>query len=166
MKPALCADALGAIQSRRPLCPGRILGVCGARIFSERRRALSGRSTKSARGGTGRREVDGTLTRLFTKDTSRLWGVLEEIEDADLICVPDLMMESVREDRENLFELQKQVLKYCDEMGDRFAILDVPPPVQSEGNSFAQVDMRDYSRSDPALAEVAITERRALRSLD
>lgn len=82
----------------------------------------------------------GTLRSLFTKHTSRLWGVLEELEDADLICVPDLMMESVREDRETLFELQKQVLKYCDEMRDRFAILDVPPPVQSEGNSFAQAD--------------------------
>ena len=72
------------------------------------------------------------LTNLFRKDYFRedhrgLRGILDDIDDTDLVCVPDIMMEDIRTSEETVFELQKQVLEYCKDMGERFAILDVLP---------------------------------------
>jgi uncharacterized protein len=51
-------------------------------------------------------------------------GPLEDIEDIDLVCVPDVMMASIRESQDGILEVQSEVLDYCRRMGDRFAILD------------------------------------------
>jgi phage tail sheath protein FI len=67
------------------------------------------------------------LGNIFTKDANGRRGLLEDIEDTDLVCVPDIMMEEIRESQETVFELQQQVLEYCKDMGDRFAILDAFP---------------------------------------
>jgi hypothetical protein len=72
------------------------------------------------------------LKNLFRKDYFRedhrgLRGMLDDIDAADLVCVPDIMMEDIRASVETVFELQKQVLEYCKDMGERFAILDVLP---------------------------------------
>lgn len=44
----------------------------------------------------------------------------EVVENADLVCVPDLMLASETE----LIQMQQAVLEHCERMGDRFAILD------------------------------------------
>jgi hypothetical protein len=64
---------------------------------------------------------------LLQKDVNGLRGVLDDIDDADLVCVPDIMMEDIRGSEESVFELQQQVLEYCKDRGERFAILDVLP---------------------------------------
>ncbi len=57
-------------------------------------------------------------------------GILDDVEDADLVCVPDLMQETVGP---NVVEIQQVVLRHCQRMGDRFAILDAVPPKSTEG---------------------------------
>jgi phage tail sheath protein FI len=61
------------------------------------------------------------LAQLF-----RQGGRLEDIADIDLVCVPDIVMEGAQD---RVFELQRQVLEYCQRMGDRFALLDTLPMV-------------------------------------
>jgi uncharacterized protein len=67
------------------------------------------------------------LRSLFKKGEMGLRGVLEDLEDTDLVCVPDIMIEDIRGSQETVFELQQLVLEYCKDMGDRFAILDTLP---------------------------------------
>ena len=62
------------------------------------------------------------LMQLFSEG-----GLLESVEDIDLVCVPDLVMEEFRGSRELIFELQGEVLEHCQRMGDRLAILDTLP---------------------------------------
>lgn len=64
------------------------------------------------------------LRNVFRKDERGLRGLLEDIKETDLVCVPDIMMEKIGGSQEIVFELQQQVLEYCKDMGDRFAILD------------------------------------------
>ena len=45
----------------------------------------------------------------------------EVLENADLICAPDIVRAS---DDEIIKDMQRAVLEHCDRMGDRFAILD------------------------------------------
>jgi uncharacterized protein len=59
------------------------------------------------------------LTQVFSPG-----GLLDSIEDVDLVCGPDISLGDVRQSRELVFTLQKQVLEHCQRMGDRFAILD------------------------------------------
>jgi hypothetical protein len=61
---------------------------------------------------------------------------LDDIDDADLVCVPDIMIASSPESPQTVFELQERVLAYCDAMGERLAILDVPP-VDAAGSEAA-----------------------------
>lgn len=51
-------------------------------------------------------------------------GVLDDVDDADLVCAPDLMIEGLHT---RAVSLQRQILDYCQRKGDRFAILDVLP---------------------------------------
>jgi uncharacterized protein len=53
-------------------------------------------------------------------------GALEEIEDIDLVCVPDIMVQDAGIFPDEVAGLQQRVLEYCRRMGDRFAILDAP----------------------------------------
>jgi hypothetical protein len=54
-------------------------------------------------------------------------SVLDDIDDVDLVCVPDLMIAEIRRSEDIVFELQREVLEYCHDMGERFAILDGLP---------------------------------------
>jgi hypothetical protein len=54
-------------------------------------------------------------------------GLLEDIEDIDLVCVPDVMLDVIRESPEVVLEIQRAVLEHCRRMGNRFAILDAFP---------------------------------------
>jgi uncharacterized protein len=67
-------------------------------------------------------------------------GLLESIEDIDLVCAPDISLEDFRRPRELVFALQRQVLEHCKSLGDRFAILDGLPI--SEGELGLQTDFR------------------------
>lgn len=74
---------------------------------------------------------------VVSSEISRKWhGMMENIEDIDLVCIPDLniIMASIinpdwPEDRqrESVIKVQQQVLRHCKKMGDRFAILDAFP---------------------------------------
>lgn len=57
-------------------------------------------------------------------------GLLEDLEDVDLVCVPDVMMAGASADE--ILQIQQEVLDYCRRMGNRFAILDAFP-VSREG---------------------------------
>src|SRR5262245_18441942 len=72
------------------------------------------------------------LRDVFRTDEKGRRGFLEDIEDTDLVCVPDMLMEGIGSDQNDVFELQQQVLKYCEDLGDRFAILDVCPTTEIE----------------------------------
>ncbi len=74
--------------------------------------------------GTAAVEV---FENLFRKDRTGRRGFIEDIEGTDLVCVPDIMIEVIRKSPETALRLQRQVLQYCKDMGDRFAILDAPP---------------------------------------
>jgi len=86
------------------------------------------------------------LKNLLTKDERGLRGLLEDIEDTDLVCVPDIMIEDIRGSQETVVELQQQVLEYCKDMGDRFAILDVPPMGDGEQALPTPVSMEDIEK--------------------
>ena len=74
------------------------------------------------------KDVDGSetmlqaLANLFHPESP-----LEDITDIDLVCAPDIMMQSLDTSLSNCLKTQKNVLKHCAEMEDRFAILDGPP---------------------------------------
>lgn len=50
-------------------------------------------------------------------------AAIEALDTIDLVCAPDIMQSSESEQ----VEMQKLVLEHCDQMGDRFAILDSLP---------------------------------------
>ncbi|NOS89436.1 MAG: phage tail sheath family protein [Methylococcaceae bacterium] len=54
-------------------------------------------------------------------------GWVEDIEDIDLVCVPDLMMAEFSHLKTTVIKVQQQILDHCKKMGDRFAILDTFP---------------------------------------
>jgi hypothetical protein len=76
------------------------------------------------------------LTQLF-----RQGGPLEDIENIDLVCVPDLVMEDFWESQDLVFALQRQVLEYCRRMGDRFALLDTLPMVNGAPGTGAELSV-------------------------
>ena len=67
---------------------------------------------------------------MYRFDDKGLRGVLDDIDDVDLVCVPDIMIKEIWQSahgRRTVLELQQHVLEYCRDMGERFAILDVWP---------------------------------------
>jgi phage tail sheath protein FI len=55
-------------------------------------------------------------------------AAIESLDTIDLVCAPDIMIRS--SESQWVEEMQKLVLKHCDKMGDRFAILDSLPNKQ------------------------------------
>lgn len=63
-------------------------------------------------------------------------GVLEDIDDVDVVCVPD----AIHRDRAITLEIQAAALEHCARSGDRFAILDsIPVSSRSPGDDLAAV---------------------------
>jgi phage tail sheath protein FI len=56
-------------------------------------------------------------------------GVLDNIADIDVLCVPDAV-NAARGSAAALRDIQRAVLQHCEAMGDRFAILDSMPRQQ------------------------------------
>ena len=52
-------------------------------------------------------------------------GVLSDLDTIDLVCAPDLMRG--RPELDPLVRMQQAILRHCDQLGDRFAILDPRP---------------------------------------
>ena len=85
--------------------------------------------------GTAAEALSHALRRVFQPEMYRfddkgLRGVLDDIDDVDLVCVPDIMIKEIWQSahgRRTVLELQQHVLEYCRDMGERFAILDVWP---------------------------------------
>jgi hypothetical protein len=51
-------------------------------------------------------------------------GVLEDIEGIDLVCVPDIMSSVLGASERDILMLQREVLRHCQRMGNRLALLD------------------------------------------
>jgi hypothetical protein len=51
-------------------------------------------------------------------------GILDDLEDVDLICVPDALLPEIRSNDQAVYDIQASALEHCQKMGDRFAILD------------------------------------------
>ena len=84
-------------------------------------------------------------------------GVLEDLDEIDLVCAPDLMMLAQGGASAAVPEVQGVVLEHCRRMGNRFAILDALPGEEAAAAAAA------------AAAGSAATERRvetALRQWD
>lgn len=69
---------------------------------------------------------------------------MEDLDDVDLVCVPDAMMEPLRSSRDLVLEVQSAAVEYCRRMGDRFALLDAFP-------SHEDADGPDARSSDDAI---------------
>ncbi len=54
-------------------------------------------------------------------------GPLEDIDDVDLVCVPDIPWELLEKDPDAIAGVQRHILEHCMTMQNRFAILDAPP---------------------------------------
>lgn len=68
--------------------------------------------------------------------------VLDDLEDVDLVCVPDTMLADIRSNHKVL-EVQSVILEHCQRMGDRFAILDGFPDSQEHSSRLSKQDKRD-----------------------
>jgi uncharacterized protein len=99
---------------------------------------------------SSRRALTNALEKLFSQDANGLRSVLSDIDDADLVCVPDIMMKFIRLSPDLVVELQQRVLDYCADMGERFAILDVLPGGTAEKNT-AILQWRELTSTDGAL---------------
>lgn len=67
-------------------------------------------------------------------------ATLEAYDDYDLVCAPDLMWvegssASSRENQAGLIDLQDAVLRHCDRLGDRMAILDSLPRADADADA-------------------------------
>lgn len=76
-------------------------------------------SLSEAGGGYARKRA---LEKLFGNR-----GPLEDIEDVDLVCVPDIMGREILSLPNAAAVLQRYVLEYCRRTGDRFGVLDCAP---------------------------------------
>lgn len=57
-------------------------------------------------------------------------GILEDLEDADLVCVPDA---AECDTPGAVYDVQSRALEHCQRMGNRFAILDALPRISGVG---------------------------------
>ncbi|MFZ2168853.1 MAG: phage tail sheath subtilisin-like domain-containing protein [Methylococcaceae bacterium] len=80
--------------------------------------------------------LDTLSEKISDRSSTGMLGILEDIGDIDLVCAPDLMMETICTSRESVIEAQQQILRHCKKMGDRFAILDTFPVNKGERHSF------------------------------
>jgi phage tail sheath protein FI len=62
-------------------------------------------------------------------------GTLKALDTLDLVCAPDIMWprQGQAPDEDEALRMQGEVLRHCDDTGDRFAILDSRPSASVEG---------------------------------
>lgn len=87
----------------------------------------------------------------FQGDVLERTGVegLESLDDATMICVPDLMtpMPGQKLDLELVKAVQALIIAHCERMGDRVAILDAPPNMNPQQINKWRMDIAGYDSS-------------------
>jgi hypothetical protein len=83
-------------------------------------------------------------------------GLMEDLDEIDLVCVPDVMMLARWEAPELIYEAQNAVLAHCHRMGNRFAILDAmrgeknaPEPGVKDGDLCVERASRQWDSLAP-----------------
>jgi len=106
---------------------------------------------ESARSGA---VLAGTLRELFQAeaygaDYIGVRGVLDDIDDVDLVCVPDIVIEEIRQEPPIVYELQSAVLQYCDDRRERLAILDSLPGDVGSPEGMTEAAIRQWRELTP-----------------
>ncbi len=87
----------------------------------------------------------------FQGDVLERTGVegLESLDDATMVCVPDLMtpMPGQKLDLELVKAVQTLIIAHCERMGDRVAILDAPPNMNPQQINKWRMDIAGYDSS-------------------
>jgi uncharacterized protein len=73
-------------------------------------------------------------------------GLLDGIEEIDLVCVPDAMSPAVTAERGAVLDVQISAVEHCARMGNRFAVLDAIS-TGHEGNEGTRAQRLDRSMS-------------------
>jgi hypothetical protein len=84
----------------------------------------NGPDSESSEASEGRRYTHAMLLARALAEPFVAGGVLEQIEDIDLVCIPDAMTPDIARYPAWVFDIQAQVVGHCGRMGNRFAILD------------------------------------------
>lgn len=91
----------------------------------------------------------------FRGDVSERMGVegLEVQDDVTMLCVPDLMttMPGERLNLEMVKAVQMMMIAHCERMGDRVAILDVPPDLTPQEVKKWRMDIAGFDSSYAAM---------------
>jgi phage tail sheath protein FI len=91
----------------------------------------------------------------FRGDVSERKGVdgLEVLDDATMLCVPDLMttMPGEKLDLEMVKSVQAMMIAHCERMGDRVAILDTPPGMTPQEVKKWRMDTAGFDSSYAAM---------------
>ncbi len=96
----------------------------------------------------------GALRELFRAesygaDYAGVRGVLDDIDDVDLVCVPDIVIEEIRQEPSTVYELQNAVLQYCDDRRERLAILDALPGDAGSSEAMSEAAIRQWRELTP-----------------
>ena len=87
----------------------------------------------------------------FKGDVSERKGVegLEVLDDATILCVPDLMttMPGQKLDLDMVKSVQAMMIAHCERMGDRVAILDTPPDLTPQEVKKWRMDIAGFDSS-------------------
>ncbi len=91
----------------------------------------------------------------FQGDVVERTGIdgLEALDDATMVCVPDLMtpMPGQKLDLDMVKAVQVLMIGHCEQMGDRVAILDAPPNMNPQQIKKWRMDTAGYDSSYAAL---------------
>ena len=91
----------------------------------------------------------------FRGDVAERKGVegLEVLDDATMLCVPDLMttMPGEKLDLEMVKSVQAMMIAHCERMGDRVAILDTPPDLTPQEVKKWRMDVTGFDSSYAAM---------------
>ncbi len=91
----------------------------------------------------------------FQGDVMERTGIegLEALDDATMVCLPDLMtpMPGQKLDLDLVKAVQSLVIAHCERMGDRVAILDPPPNMKPQEIGKWRMDVAGYDSSYAAL---------------
>ena len=91
----------------------------------------------------------------FKGDVAERKGVegLEVLDDATMLCVPDLMttMPGQKLDLDMVKSVQAMMIAHCERMGDRVAILDAPPDLTPQEVKKWRMDIAGFDSSYAAM---------------
>lgn len=88
-------------------------------------------------------------------------SLLDDLEEVDLVCVPDLMREEIRHSPDLLLGLQLDVLDHCRRMGNRFAILDSGLIDRPDSDAFRHTGL-EYDRQQTPVTDSAVLREGAV----